>query len=140
GLRFRPYITREIRNTLFANADSIALNALPYRGATIAVRVALPARGADRAGAYAVGSVTLNGQAMGDGYVTRDMLASENVLEVTLVDTPEASSSLAVVTDTSEYRNVFGPRTPSIAGLSEQGGSLELAIDLGGEDSADVSI
>jgi hypothetical protein len=140
GIRFRPYVTRELRNTVFANADSIALNDVVYRGRTLTVVVNLPPRSADRAGAYAVGSVRVNGRDAGDAYLTPAMLDARSTVEVTLVDTPEAASRIRDVTDTTAWRNVFGPRTPAVTrvDVDPATGRVRLTLDRGGEDAADV--
>lgn len=43
GIRFLPYITYEIRNTLFKNTDWIRLNQFPYKGKLINIKINLPA-------------------------------------------------------------------------------------------------
>ncbi|MFO0649580.1 MAG: hypothetical protein U0326_25325 [Polyangiales bacterium] len=140
GLRARPYITRELRNSLFANADSIVLNDYAYRGRRVTVVVNLPARGEGRAGAYAVGAVRLNGRDVGDAVLSTAMLSMSNTVEVTLTDTPEAAATIRDITDTSDWKALFGPRTPSITRVDTDPSTsrVRLAIDPGGETPADV--
>lgn len=140
GLRWRPYITRTLRNTTFANADSLVLNDFAYKGARVTVVVNLPPRSDSRAGAYAVGTVRLDGRDVGDGYVTRAMLQARSTVEVTLVDTPEAAATMREVSDTTQWRALFGPRTPAITRVDadDATGQLTLSLDRGGEEPADI--
>ncbi|MFO0606561.1 MAG: hypothetical protein U0324_25540, partial [Polyangiales bacterium] len=140
GVRFRPYVTRALRNTLFANADSLVLNDVLYRGRTLTVVVNLPPRGTDRAGAYAVGAVRVNGRDAGDAFLTPSMLDARSTVEVTLVDTPEAAAPMREVADVTAWRDVFGPRTPAITrvDVDPATGRLRLALDRGGEAADDV--
>jgi hypothetical protein len=139
GIRFRPYVTRAQRNTLFANADSLALNDVVYRGRTLAVVVNLPPRSADRNGAYAVGAVRVNGRDVGDAFLSPSMLDPRSTVEVTLVDTPEPAAPIREV-DASVWRNLFGPRTPAITRVDLEPGTgrLRLALDRGGEDPTEL--
>lgn len=139
GVRFRPYVTRELRNTLFANADSIVLNDFPYRGKRLDVVLSLPPRGTNREGAYAVGSVRLDGREVGEMFLGGTALPARGLVEVTLTDTPEPAARIRDVTDTSDPKSVFGPRTPSIRSVAEQGGRVQLTLDPGGENPADIT-
>lgn len=140
GLRARPYVTRELRNTLFANADSIVLNDYAWRSKRVTVVVNLPARGDTRAGAYAVTSVRVNGREVSDAFVPEAMLAAQSTVEVTLGDTPEAASTIRDITDTSDWKGLFGPRTPSITRVDTDPATsrVRLTFDAGGEAPADV--
>ncbi len=139
GLRVRPYVTRAMRNTVFANADAIVLNDFVIRGRHLTVTVSLPARGEGRAGAYAVGAVRVNGRDAGD-VIDPAALPTQSAVEVTLVDTPEAGARITDVTDVSDWRSLFGPRTPSVTrvDVDPSNGRLRLALDPGGETPADV--
>ncbi len=140
GLRVRPYVTRTMRNTTFANTDSLVLNDYAFRGRQVTVVVNLPPTGASRAGAYAVGAVRLNGRDVGDGVLTPAMLSARNTVEVTLTDTPEEAARIRDVTDLSDWRALFGPRTPSIRSVDvdPSTGRLRLMLDAGGEEQGDV--
>jgi hypothetical protein len=139
GIRFQPYVTRAMRNDLFAGADTIVLNNLPYRGHKVTVIVKLPARSASSDGAYAIGSVKLDGQSVGGNYVAAEQLPERATFEVELLDTPEQAASINEVTDTASWRNVFGPKTPSITNVGIDGDRVALSIDAGGEAAADIA-
>ncbi len=139
GIRFQPYVTRELRNTLFAGADSLVLNHFPYRGRTITVQVQLPAATADADGAYAVGELRLNGSVVTNDYLLPSALLSDNLLEITLVDTPEAADAIVLETNTSEYRNLFSPLSPSVTGITAGGGGLQVSFVGGGEPAAEIA-
>lgn len=139
GVRVRPYVTRQMRNTLFANADTLVLNDWRYRGHRLNVVVRLPPRGEDRAGAYAVGAARLDGVAVTDTLTTAT-LPVQGTLEVTLVDTPEAAATIATAGDVGDYRNVFGPRTPTVTEVAAtgDGARLQVRFDLAGESTMNV--
>lgn len=139
GLRVRPFITRTMRNTWFARADRIALRGYTLRGRRLDVRVTLPPPGADRAGAYAVGSVRVNGRELGDGVIDPSALPERSVVEVELRDTPEARATLHTVDDLSDWRRVFGPRTPAVS-LSSTGGRVQVRVDASGEERAALDV
>lgn len=139
GIRFRPYVTRELRNSLFADTDSLVLTGFPYLGRHITVRTNLPPIGPSVEGAYSVGDIRLNGLAISAAFIDPSVLLSENLLEVDLVDVPEAADSIALVTDTSSEQVLFGPSTPRITSLSDNGGYLEIVIDPNGEPVGEIA-
>jgi hypothetical protein len=61
------------------------------------------------------------------------MLSSENLIHVTLVDNAAPGETITLVTDTAEYRNLFGPRPPSITGVSHVGNVLRVVFNSNGE-------
>ncbi|MDY0001759.1 MAG: hypothetical protein RBU30_10720 [Polyangia bacterium] len=138
GIRFQPYVPRALRAGLFGGADTLVLNRLPYQGKAVTVVIDLPPVTADRAGAYGVGSVLLNGAEVGNAFLAVSQLQPENLLEVTLVDQPEASDVIALVSDTSEYRSIFAPLPPEITGIDESGGHLRVLFQGGGEPSSEI--
>ncbi len=139
GIRARPFITRTMRNTWFARADRIALQGYTFRGRRLDVRVTLPPPGADRAGAYAVGSVRLDGRDVGEDFIDPSTLPERSVIEVELRDTPEARASLNTAVDVADWRQVFGPRTPSVA-LTAAGGRVQVRVDTSGEERSTVDV
>jgi hypothetical protein len=139
GIRFLPYLTRELRNTLFAGADSLVLNNFPYRGRTLTVQVHLPATSADTDGAYAVGEILLNGAVVSGDHLSGATLELHNLLEITLVDTPEGADSIVLETDTSEYRNLFSPLAPAVTDVTAAGGGLQVDFAGGGEPAAEIA-
>ncbi|HJL02809.1 MAG TPA: hypothetical protein RMH85_18015 [Polyangiaceae bacterium LLY-WYZ-15_(1-7)] len=135
GLHVRPYLTADLRETLFAGTDQLVLNDFPYRGRRVTVVLNLPASGGS--GSYAVEGLTLNGAAVTGDLLPGAMLEAENVVEVTL-GSPSGAATLRDVDD-SDYRSVFGPRTPRITGITESGGQLTLGLMRRMEAPADVS-
>jgi hypothetical protein len=134
GLRFRPYITKSLRHTVFNNADTVVLNDLLWRGRAVSVTVRLPPRTMDRAGAYAVGAVRLDGRDLGEGWITADMLTARSHVEVTLEDRPEPAARIATVADERDWRQIFGPRTPEIRDLATTGDGGRLVLRWSGGD------
>lgn len=128
GLRVRPYVTKSLRHTLFNNADTLVLNDLLWRGRGVSITVRLPPRTMDRAGAYSVGSVRVDGRLLGDEWITPSMLTARSHVEVSLEDRPEPASRVTSVVDERDWRQVFGPQTPEIRELapSADGGRLVL--------------
>ncbi|MEZ4394738.1 MAG: hypothetical protein R3A48_26995 [Polyangiales bacterium] len=136
GLRFRPYVTKSLRNTLFANADTLVLNDLRWRGRSVSVTVRLPPRGTDRAGAYAVGAVRVDGRDLGEGWLTASTLAPQAHVEVTLEDRAEPASPIAVVADERDWRQIFGPQTPEIRDLAPSANGASLVLRWSAADEA----
>jgi len=139
GIRFLPYVTRDLRSALFAGADTLVLNNFPYRGRTLTVVVDLPPATTDEDGAYAVGEIRLNGSVVSGDLLTPADLQTHNLVEITLVDTPEAADSIVVETDTGEYRNLFSPLGPTITGITATAGGLQVDFTGGGEPTAEVA-
>jgi hypothetical protein len=138
GIRFEPYITRDLRNDLFSGAETLVLNGFPYAGRTITVVVELPETSSEETGAYSVGETRLNGEPV-TGEITPDMLESENLVEITLSDDPDPGSSMTLVEDTSDYRTLFGPFAPTISDVSESGGHLQVTFAGGGEPASEIA-
>lgn len=135
GLAVEPYLTRGLRNDLFAGSDSIVLNDYPYRGRTLTVALHLPAVGGD-GGAYDVGSVRLNGRTV-TGPIALADLDAENRVDVVLVDRGgRAPASLTDVPD-ADWRDIFSPRTPVITAVDA---GVSLGIGTGGETPSTVTL
>ena len=126
GIRFQPYVTKKLRNTLFANADSIVLEGVRFRGKKLTVVVKLPPKGGD-GGAY-----TAPAAAFAEP-------ASDSVIEIALADSGEAAASMKFVSDTSDYKNLFGPRSPSVTAIDASSGNLKLTWDASGESLSEVA-
>ena len=135
-LRVAPYVTRELRETMFAGTGELILNDVPWRGATITVVLRLPPRG-DRDGSYAVGEVRLNGRAV-TGAIARADLEATNRLDVELVAPAAPARPALVHLDGADWRAVFAPRVPAITGVRQSGGRVVLDLSAGGEDAATV--
>jgi hypothetical protein len=141
GIRFAPYLTRDLRHTLFSGADRIVLNHFPYRGHRLTVIVSLPPVTTDDDGAYAVGEIRLDGQVVSNDYLLPGDLQSDSLLEITLVDTPEAADTITAVSaaQAATYQNLFAPLSPSISGVAATGSGLEVSFAGGGEPAAEIA-
>ncbi|AKU97519.1 Six-hairpin glycosidase-like protein [Labilithrix luteola] len=138
GLRVAPFVTHGLRSSLFPNATSIALNNLPFRGKRVSVVVRLPTDSGS-AGAYSITKVSLNGVAV-QGEIDEASLASRNLVEVELGAPSSAAQSVKTIADVSDYRVLFGPKTPSITGLSVTGSKVTLGIDVAGETGVSIDV
>ncbi len=139
GIGVSPKITREMRRTFFAGADVIALSNLRWRGRRVAVKVRLPAN-EEGSGMLAVESVRLNGAEVGTALVDEASLAEDNLFEVTLGGGAVSPRGITLVDEamTAAYKNVFGPKSPTISGLALSGDRLQITWDPSGEAAADV--
>jgi glycogen debranching enzyme len=136
GIRFEPFVTKKMRHGVFANADSIVLQGLRFRGKTLAVVVKLPVKtSGTTGGAYSVGKVRLNGMES-SGVLTS--LAANNLVEIELVENMEPTSTIRVVTDVADYKNLFGPRSPTITAVDVAGTNLRVSWDGNGELASEV--
>ncbi len=139
GLRFSPYLPRALRNELFGGAERIALSRLPYKGGRIAVVLELDAKDGARDGVLTASAVRLNGEEVGTGFVDASRLSGDDVFVVTL-SPAQADGDVTALSDVSDYRDVFGPRTPSVDGVALDGGLLGVSIGLGGESASEVTL
>lgn len=140
GIRFAPFIPADLRSSLFAGADRIALSGIPYRGKRITVVLELGPSGAT-SGALVTDRVQLNGSDAGTGFVAIGDLGDDNLFEITLAPDPGATDAITTVSDAqlTDFRNFYGPRTPAITGVGLNGGLVRLTIDAQGEATADIS-
>ncbi len=137
GLHVRPYLTRDLRSSLFSETDSLVLNDVRWRGATISVVLHLPAVGGE-GGSYELGAIELNGVAV-DGPIGADRLEATNRIDVTLV-APTAPSLLTVThRETANWREIFAPRPPAITAVRRVGASVAIDLDAGGEDTQAIT-
>lgn len=123
GLEVRPYVTKELRHTLFANTDRLVLEGLRAGGRTLRVVVLLPPKGASRAGAYVAGTQRAEG----------------DEVEITLEEGADPGQAITRVTDTSDWKRIFAPREPVLERVEAAGDRIVLALSSGGEAPADVS-
>lgn len=151
GIRFNPFVTHELRNTLFADTDSLTLTDFPYKGRYLSVKVELPAVDGSSEGYYAVDEVTLNGSRIWtDDFISVDDLADDgNELVIRLTDNGFAlpgTLNLVEVEDPLnltdwEYDRIFAPREPALLSIDEtRSGRLKLTLDDKGEENARFNI
>ncbi len=141
GIRFLPFITRGLRNGLFAGANSIALSNFTYRGKRISVLINLDDISHSQPGALAVTSVKLNGSEVGTDFIASASLAGDNLIEVTLDEGSGSAGAITELDDTAiaDYRNLFGPHTPNITNIGIASDRIQIDFDAGGEAAADVT-
>lgn len=139
GLWVKPFVTSGLRKTYFAGSSSIALNNLPFRGKQLSVVIRMPDDDFATTGAYGIASVKLNGVLKADGIIDESELGPRNLVVVELSG-KSAAASAKVVRDVTDYKNLYGPKTPTVDGVALSGGKLTLSIGLGGEAPADVKL
>jgi hypothetical protein len=136
-LTLAPAVTRRLRRTVWANADRVVLNDLRWRGKKLSIALKLPAAN-DAEGMLAVGKVTLNGAPHAATFSDGELLP-DNVVEVELTEVGALPpGELRLVDATDDYKNLFGPRTPTITGLTPTAGGLKVAWDANGEAASEV--
>ncbi|HVH45870.1 MAG TPA: hypothetical protein VM925_26130 [Labilithrix sp.] len=139
GARIAPFVTKALRRTLFAASDALVLNDLPLRDKKLTVVLHLPSASSGE-GAYRVARVKLNGQAEGGGQLLESALLARNLVEVDLEEPAGPGASVRTITDVSNYRVLYAPRTPSLSNLHVAEGKLTFSIDRAGEAAADVEL
>lgn len=135
GIRVRPFITAELRTSLFAGTDTLVLNDYPYRGQRITVVVHLPSDAGT--GPLPIERWELDGTDNGGSFLAEADLGETNRVDVFLGTGTSAAGDITEVSDT-DWRQVFGPRTPRITDVSASGSDLTLTLDTNGEDAGTV--
>jgi hypothetical protein len=132
GIRFRPFITAELRNDTFAAGEVIELRNFAYLNTRNQVRIHLPATNPRAHGLCAIQRLELNGVNIGDGFVTVDLLKPSNQWDIYLrsPDTTVNPVPLRMV-DVSNPGAIFGPVQPvwddaRQGGITVNGGRLVL--------------
>jgi len=136
GLRVAPFVSAELRASLFAGTDTLVLNDYPYRGHRITVVVHLPSEAGS--GALPVERWELDGTDHGGSLIAESDLGDDSRLDVFLGTGTGAAGAITEVSD-ADYRQVFGPRTPRISALGASGTDLVLTLDTNGEDASNVA-
>jgi hypothetical protein len=137
GLEIRPYLTRDLRNDLFAGTDELILNDYPFRGKRVSVVLHVPPAGGT-GGAYGLGEVRIDGVAH-TGVITPADLAGHSRVDVWLTDAGDRVPAAIETRDNDAWRQIFQPRTPRITGLAAEGSALRLTLSTNGEDAATVT-
>lgn len=137
GIRFLPFVTRLMRNQLFAATNLLKLENLPYKGTILNVTVKLPGADGHVSGHYRVRRVSLNGV---ERAVEREMTPSElgptNEIVIELTHTPAANKGLTLVRDPGDWRRFWAPFEPAVdasTGVTRTDGKLTLHWDPQGE-------
>jgi hypothetical protein len=139
GIRFLPKITRGLRSSLFAGVDTIAISRVPYKGKSLSVRVKLPAAQSGN-GMLDVVAVRLDGSDVGTGFLDEGMLGSASVIEIDMGPGATSAKGIKLLADAeiANYRNVFGPRTPSIGSIGIVNNRVQLGFSVA-ESASDVT-
>ncbi|MDI1483510.1 hypothetical protein [Polyangium sp. y55x31] len=141
GIRFSPKITRGLRNTLFAGMEEITLSGIPYRGKRISVRLKLPAAPGTN-GLLDVTAVRLDGQDLDkDTFVDAQVLGQDSVFEIELGPGAASTKGITSLGDAqlADYKNVFGPRTPSITAVGITNDRVQISFNVA-ESPNDVTL
>jgi hypothetical protein len=142
GIQFEPFIPLELRNTLFSGADTIALSRIPYKGKQISVVLNLGEGSEVFTGVLVAQTVLLNGVDVGLDIIDSDVLAEDSVFEIFLGPANDTSDDKTELSnsDTENFQNIFGPRTPSIDEIVLDNNHLGISFDIAGELPSDVTI
>ncbi|MDC0746550.1 MGH1-like glycoside hydrolase domain-containing protein [Polyangium mundeleinium] len=140
GLRFAPKITRGLRNTLLSGMDEITLSGIRYKGKRISVKVKLPAASGDN-GVLDVTAARLDGQDVGTGFVDAATLGQDSVFEIELGAGAASTKGITALGDAeiADYKNVFGPHTPSITSVGLTNDRVQLNFSVA-ENANDVTL
>ncbi|UJR79205.1 hypothetical protein [Sandaracinus amylolyticus] len=139
GLRVRPWITRAMRETLFDSARTLVLRNVVWRGHVLDVVVRLPEE--RTVGNYAIARVLLDGAAIGERAITEDELGERARIEVELRAAASGGGhEITTLDDPSDWRAIFGPRTPTITGLAREGDRVRVQYALGGDDTSTLRV
>ncbi|MGM0596321.1 MAG: amylo-alpha-1,6-glucosidase [Myxococcota bacterium] len=139
GIRFLPFITKALRNNMFAQSHSLVLNNFKYKGKVITVVVNLPDVDDVDEGAYEVGAIKLNETDITHDFISYEQLDEKNVIDIQLSDSAIPGKSITLETDTSEYRKLFSPLTPVITNVRVENGNLEVLFNANGETTDDIT-
>ncbi len=113
GIRFRPFVTKKLRNEIFGGGDQIELRNFNYCGRQISVRVHLPPIASANEGICPVSRIELNGNKIDKDFVPLTALQATNQWDIYLASpkSSEIPAPLRMVDVTSE-RALFGPVQP----------------------------
>lgn len=142
-LHVRPYLPRGLRAALFPGSTTLELSDVPFAGRRVTVRLRLPPLGAETHGAYRVAARALDGAPLAEDFVPLSALGegATPVLDVMLADPAETESpATRLITDTADYRQLFGPRTPSVTELSPGPSGVTVRWDLAGESPSELEL
>jgi len=146
GIRFEPYITKQMHINVFNGARQLHLKNLDYRGKKITVKVNLPAAGSSTSGYYTAKTASLNGAQID---LKRFTPASElkndkpNVFEIGLIDNTENGGTARVGSTTTD---LSGPVPVNLnitgywAATKNADGLVELTWSDGTPDETAISV
>ena len=130
ALVVRPFVFPSLHERWFKESTSIVLSNFMWKGKSIDIDVVLPGLdGVQGSGAYEVREIRLNGDVVSGG-ITLAMLDDENQLQVVLEQGAVESSDVNLVSDWTDYRELFAPNQPVLDSVNENAerGLLELSF------------
>ena len=142
GIRFKPFITSQVRDETLGSSDVVELRNFVYRDTRNNVCVHLPPVKSLPKGVYAIQGIKLNGKRIGIDFIAADSLKADNQWDIYL-QVPEQMqeiSSLRMV-DVSNKRALFGPVQPTWDTNQQGGITVEdgrLVLHYRNNDSANV--
>jgi hypothetical protein len=141
GIRFQPFVTKHMRNTLFATTGTVTLKNLPYKSKIVNVELVLPAANGSTSGYYDSSSVTLNGNTVAnDAWFTAAGLATTNTVRVLLAAAAAAATTITIVTDNGDWKRFWAPNEPVITGITPSGGRLVVVWSPNGESAVTYNV
>ncbi|HAZ11958.1 MAG: hypothetical protein A2X86_07095 [Bdellovibrionales bacterium GWA2_49_15] len=137
GLRFNPFLTAQIRNTIFKNSNELKLSGYRYLGKLINVRIKLPASSGDvdEKTYYVMTESVLNGTARQDHlkFITKEELQPQNELVITLASPQKSPGNIKLKKldnpyglSSNDYEALYAPETPQLFAIGNRGGFPEL--------------
>jgi len=139
GLRFRPAVTGALRQRWFGPSPSVFLRNLRYRGSTVDVELRLPDC-VTQQGLLEVGGVWVNGELVGDRFVSEAELGERATVVVSLIEGDGDAGAVRVVDAAANSSTFLAPREPTIAGVSASGGGISLSLSSNGEGGVSYRI
>jgi hypothetical protein len=138
GLHVAPYLTADLVRELFEGQSELVLDGWPVHGRRVSVVLHLPSAPPSAGSDLTVSAVRLNGVTAG-AVIPFASLEDESRIDVELIASSDSGATITRV-DPADYREVFAPRTPAIAGLDVEAGRLRVRFDLASEMAADVRV
>lgn len=139
GLRFVPFVPGAVRDELFAPADRVRLEAFPYRGRSLTVELRLPPAGGSGEAALVIDQITLNGEVLGDAWLSADDLSDgDNLLAITLVTGAGAVEPVVRVGTETDGQALFSPSEPRDVQLAVESGGR--ALSWSGSEGAEYAV
>lgn len=127
GLYIKPFVPAKLRDTLFGGTNQIILNGYPYRNARVNIVLHLPSFAGT--GVLFPKKVELDGTAVSGNLLPADKLTKTSRVDVYL-DQGTGEDGAIRVADQADWRQIFGPRTPEITGITADGPAVKLALQL----------
>lgn len=142
GLHVAPFLPAQLRQRYLQGSDNLTLAGVKYQGHELDVTLQLPTT-ADSDGAYSVTGMALDGRELApQTAITAEMLSTGTSNLRVRLGSPTTHADPPLVVDGSDPEALYGPRTPAVTSVTRSAGgqSLDVGIDLAGEDPARVRL